>query len=198
MKRIISLLLFAVLIFTFCACENSNFSVDETFNSSVIEGLSYPGDLSIILNGKKLDVYTMHYYYDDEYAAVPLHAFLFSIGAEYADSPLNTYESSCYSFAGKRFVFVPNVHLFMLEDDYKAFLKQLEEDGKSLTRATARDSGLLPISKSEIYPNGDDSIERAEILVHYETLMNALIESGIDITIEYDFEALAINVTLNE
>ena len=190
MKRIISLLLFAVLIVAFCACE--------TLNSSGDEILNYSGDLRIVLNGKELDVYTMHYYYDEEYAAVPLSAFLKSIGAEYADSPLNTYESRCYSFIGKRFVFVPNVHLFMLEDDYNVFLEQLEEDGKSLTRATARDSGLLPISKSEIYPNGDDSIERAEILVHYETLMNALIESGIDITIEYDFEALAINVTLNE
>ena len=190
MKRIISLLLFAVLIVAFCACE--------TLTSPGDEILNFSGDLRIILNGKVLDAYTMHYYYDDEYAAVPLKAFLFSIGAEYADSPLNTYESSCYSFAGKRFVFVPNVHLFMLEDDYKMFLEQLEDEGKSLSRETTRNCGLLPISKSEIYPNGDDSIERAEILVHYETLMNALIESGIDITIEYDFEALAINVTLNE
>lgn len=190
MKRIISSLLIVVLLVTFCACENLNSSGDENLNFS--------GELRIILNGKKLDVYTMHYYYDEEYAAVPLSAFLHSIGAEYADSPLNTYESSCYSFMGERFVFVPNVHLFMLEDDYLAFLEQLEEDGKSLTRETARDSGLLPISKSEIYPNGDDSIERTDMLVHYETLMKALIECGIDITIDYDYTTLSINVTLNE
>ena len=120
-----------------------------------------------------------------------------SIGAEYADSPLNEYGIQCYSFMGKQYIVVPDMHLFMLEDDYIAFLEKLEEEGKELSRETTEDCGLLPKNEDNISWVTDATIlYSAEMLVDHISLMNALRESGIDITIEYDCSKRSITVTL--
>ena len=151
----------------------------------------------LVLNGEELDVYTLHYEITEEYAKIPLTAFLHSIGAEYASSPLNTYGTQSYSFMGKRYVVVPNLHLFMLEDDYKVFVQKLENENKELSQETTADCGLLP-KKNSIIPEVSNGtvLESAEIWVDHISLMNALIKSGIDITIEYDYSAQSVNVTL--
>ena len=181
MKRIFSLLLLVVLVIVLSACA--------TWNSS--------GDLEIILNGKKLDVYTMHYGIHEEYASFPLTAFLRSIGAEYADPPENNgYNTECYSLMGKRYVIIDAAHLFILEADYYALIDQLGQEGKCISGFSYDDLsnyGLLPFSESKIYSDGTYG---GAFLTDHVTLMNALIESGIDITIEYDYLKMVLDVIL--
>ena len=87
----------------------------------------------------------------------------------------------------------------MFEEDYKAFLKELDDTGKELSKETASERGLLPKNQSKVLLNTDETnIEYAGIWSDHESLMNALRESGIDITIEYDYEARTITVTLPE
>ena len=93
MKHITALLLSFMLLFTLAACTPA------------------PGENSadapiLVLNGEVLDVYTMHYDVREEYAVVPLEAFLHSIGADYAESSFNKYGIQCYSFMGKRYIMV--------------------------------------------------------------------------------------------
>lgn len=181
MKKITALLLAAVLLLALAAC------------TPPVPGENFPDAPILILNGEALDVYTSHYKVTEAYAAIPLTAFLQSIGAEYADSPLNEYRIQCYSFMGKRYIVVADMHLFMLENDYHAFVNKLSEEGKELSRETAADCGLLPKNESKVTI---DALELAEIWVDHVSLMNALIESGIDITIEYDYSTRTIVVTL--
>lgn len=144
-----------------------------------------------------MDVYTSHYYVTEEYAVIPLEAFLQSIGADYADSSLNEYGIQCYSFMGKRYIVVPDMHLFMLEDDYTAFLEKLDKEGKVLSRKTTEDYGLLPKNESRVSRDTNGTIlYQAEMWVDHISLMNVLKESGIEITIEYDYSNRTITVTL--
>lgn len=107
MKRIVSFLIIAIYIIMLSACSDGYGS----------------GALKIILNGEELDVYTMHYGIGEEYAVMPLDAFLLSLGAEYADPPENNgYNTACYSLAGKRYLVVSAAQLFMLESDYYALI----------------------------------------------------------------------------
>ena len=154
-------------------------------------------DVKLILNGEKLDVYTTHYFVSDEFVEIPLGAFLHSVGAEYADSPLNEYGSYCYSFMSKRYVIIRDLHLFMLEEDYWELLSRWEADGKELTRETATDMGLLPRNESKVLADKDETnVASSGIWVDHVSLMNALRESGIDITIVYDHSANTLTVTL--
>ena len=82
--------------------------------------------------------------------------------------------------------------------DYKAFLKELDDAGKELSKETAAERGLLPKDESKVLLNAKETIEYGEIWSDHDSLMNALRESGIDITIEYDYEARTITVTLPE
>ena len=147
------------------------------------------------LNGKRLRVYTSHYSLDEEYVFIPLSAFLRSIGAEYADSPLNEYGTQCYSFMGNRYVINGNMHLFMLEKDYMALQKELEDANEKLSRQTAADRGLLPKNES-IFPENPNVTYWGEIWTDNISLMNALRESGIDVTIDYKYSSRTISVTL--
>ena len=115
MKQITALLLFFMLLFTLAACAPA-------------PGENSANAPSLVLNGEVLDVYTMHYDVREEYAVVPLEAFLHSIGADYAESSFNKYGIQCYSFMGKRYIVAADMHLFMLEDDYRAFLKKLNNE----------------------------------------------------------------------
>jgi hypothetical protein len=148
-------------------------------------GENFPDAPTIILNGIELDVYTSHYRLYEDYVEVPLKAFLTSIGAEYAESPLNEYHIQCYSLKNRRFIVNWDMDLFMLEEDYLALLQKLEGTGLELTKEIASNHGLLPSI------SGVDSMWPDHI-----SLMNALHKSGIDITIEYDYEARTITVTL--
>lgn len=186
-----------VLLIAFSSCTNQKNDLEN--NAPSIVWGNHPNAPTLILNGKQLDVYTSHYNVTEEYASIPLSAFLQSLGAEYADSPLNEYGVQCYSFMGNRYIINGRMHLFMFEDDYKAFLKELDDTGKELSKGTASERGLLPKNQSKVLLNTDETnIEYAEIWSDHESLMNALRESGIDITIEYDFETRAITVTLKE
>ena len=186
-----------VLLIAFSSCTNQKNDLEN--NAPSIVWGNHPNAPTLILNGKQLDVYTSHYNVTEEYASIPLSAFLQSLGAEYADSPLNEYGVQCYSFMGNRYIINGRMHLFMFEDDYKAFLKELDDTGKELSKETASERGLLPKNQSKVLLNTDETnIEYAEIWSDHESLMNALRESGIDITIECDFETRAITVTLKE
>ncbi len=189
MKQIIALLLVATLVLSLTACTNRlpAYGVGDNF----------PDAPKLILNGEVLDVYTSHYHVTEECVGIPLEAFLKSIGADYADSELNEYGVQCYSLMGKRYIVVPDMHLFMLEDDYVAFLEKLDEEGKELSRKTTEDCGLLPKSESSVSWDMNGTAEYATAMyVDHISLMNAFRESGIDITIEYDYSNRTITVTL--
>lgn|GEM_PF-3355762 len=186
-----------VLLIAFSSCTNQKNDLEN--NAPLVDGDNTPNAPTLILNGKQLDVYTSHYNVTEEYASIPLSAFLRSLGAEYADSPLNEYGVQCYSFMGNRYIINGRMHLFMFEDDYKAFLKELDDTGKELSKETASERGLLPKNQSKVLLNTDETnIEYAEIWSDHESLMNALRKSEIDITIEYDYEARTISVILTE
>ena len=201
MKRILALLLAVLMLFTFAACTDKDLDSDKNSDKDsekiYIAGGNFHNAPTLILNGEKLDVYTSHYHITEEYAAIPLSTFLMSIGATYADSPLNEYGTQCYSFMGKRYVIVGEMHLFMAENDYTAFLKELDKDNKKLSRKTAADRGLLPRNKNKyLLENKEEAEGWAEIWIDHVSLMKALRESGIDITIEYDYHNRTISVTL--
>ncbi len=195
MKKVITILLSTTMLLLCVACTSQEPGLEQ--NISPAPGGNLPDAPTLILNGKELDVYTSHYDITEEYAFIPLTAFLKSIGAEYADSPLNKYGTQCYSFAGKQYVVVPDMHLFILENDYNKLIKELDAEGKTLSKETVEDKGLLPKSESKFpgFTNGT-VIEWAVILTDHISLENALIESGVDINIEYDYETRTITVTL--
>ncbi len=196
-EKTLSAMVLIVLLISFTSCISSKIDVQQNDSDGV--GENFSNAPTLILNGKKLEVYTSHYNVTEEYVSIPLSAFLQSLGAEYADSPLNEYGVQCYSFMGKRYIINGNMHLFMIEDDYKSFLKELDNEGKELSKETASVRGLLPKNQSKILLNTDETnIEYAEIWSDNDSLMNALRESGIDITIEYDYEARTIIVSLPE
>ncbi len=178
-RRWAALLLVAAMLFALTACA----------------GGWDPDAPKLKLNGKRLRVYTSHYSLHEEYVFIPLSAFLMSVGAEYADSPLNEYETKCISFMGNRYVIHANMHLFMLEKDYMALLKELEDANKKLSRQTVADRGLLPKNES-IFPENPNVTYWGEIWTDNISLMNALRESGIDITIDYEYSSRTISVTL--
>ena len=195
MKRIMVLLFAAILLLALTACTNKGSDTDQTIAPVVSE--NFPDAPKLILNGKILDVYTSHYYVTEEYVGIPLQAFLQSIGADYADSSRNEYGIQCYSFMDKRYMVVSDMHLFMLEDDYIAFFEKLDEEGKKLSRETTENCGLLPKSKSNVsWDSNGTVLYRSEMWVDHISLMNALRESGIDITIKYDYSNRTITVTL--
>jgi len=147
----------------------------------------------IILNGKELDVYTSHYFWKDDYLEIPLSAFLKSLGADYADSPYTDYEIECYYFCGKQYIICGKYHLFMLEEDYTDFIGSVN----TLTSENTAEVGLLPRNKNICWINRDDSVvEWGEIWIDHISLMKALQESGISISIVLDKTANTITVTL--
>ena len=197
MKKLVVFILATVMLVAFASCTNQKNDLEN--NAPLVVGENFPNAPTLILNGKEMDVYTSHYNVTEEYASIPLSAFLQSLGAECSDSPLNEYGVQCYTFMGKRYIINANMHLFMIEDDYKSFLKQLDKEGKKLSEETASVRGLLPKNQSKVLLNTDETnIEYAGIWSDNDSLMNALRESGIDITIEYDYEARTITVALPE
>ena len=192
MKKIYILLFFVLLLFSFASCANSGVKSDS--DAPFPAGGNFDTAPKLILNGNELDVYTSHYYLEKDRVFIPLDAFLMSLGAEIADSPLNTYGTTVYSFMGKNYVDVGSLHLFMLEDDYIKLTEDFSEENKALTAEAVKNIGLLPKSDSE-FTLPDDAIAH-EIWTDHTSLMDALRKSGIEITIEYDYENRSINVTL--
>ena len=181
MKRMLSLFLIVIFIIIMSGCSDGCGS----------------GTLKIVLNGEELDVYTMHYGIFEEFVSIPLDAFLLSLGAERLDPPENNgYNTERYSLAGNWYVFVPSLHLFILEADYYALIDRLKGEGKQLSQLSSMDAsayGLLPLSESKFYVNESN---RVVYITDHITLMNALKESGIDITIEYDYSKKILDVIL--
>ena len=180
-RRFIPALLSAMLLLTLTACTGGN----------------SPDAPHLVLNGKRLHVYTSHYFVKEDYIEIPLQAFLTSIGAEYADSSLNAYGITCYSFMGKRYIVDEFAHLFMLEDDYVALAEELNKDGKQLSRKNAAGRDLFSENENELSISANES-GKAEIWADHVSLMNALRKSGVDITIDFDSSTRTITVDLPE
>ena len=182
LRRCFAVFLFGVLLLSLSSCAGGN-----TFDAP-----------RIVLNGKKLHgVYTSHYSVKEDCVVIPLSAFLLSIGAEYADSPLNAYHVTCYSFMGKRYVLDDDARLFMLEDDYVTLSNELDAEGKELTRKNA--------AGRDLFSENDDAISIptneatwSTVYVDHVSLMNALRKSGIDITIQFDYSKRKIIVDCPE
>ena len=189
MKKIVVVLFSLILLITLFLCTYER----PFFLKFSDQKINLSDEMKIYLNDRPLDVYTMHYGIEEEYAVIPLNAFLKSIGAEYADSTLNTYETECFVLMGEHYVVYSDKHLFMLEEDYLSLLDELDCMYLQLSQEDVSDRGLLPLSESKIYSN---NIHGGAFLTDHVTLMNALIESGIDITIEYDYSKRILNVTL--
>lgn len=204
MRSIAFVLIAAMVLLPFSACTEKtpeqNYDPVDHAGSDVTYAPdpNDPDAPTLILNGEMLDVYTSHYELTEERAVIPLHAFLQAIGAKYADSPINAYGKQCYSFMGKRLVMVPDMHLFMPENDYLDFLQELEEEGKQLSRETAANRGLLPQSSCWECERSSYRYETvigwSDIMVDHISLMNALIDCGINITIEYNYSTRTITV----
>jgi hypothetical protein len=91
---------------------------------------------------------------------------------------------------------IDTAHLFVLEADYYSLIDQLEQVGKCISQLSfdeLSNYGLLPLSESKVYLSESRS---GPLLTDHVTLMNALRESGIDITIEYDYSKMILDVTL--
>lgn len=192
MKRIAILLFSVLFLFSLASCANSGVKSDS--DAPLPAGENFDNVPELILNGNSLDVYTSHYYLEKDRVFIPLDAFLKSLGAEFADSPLNTSETEVYSFMEKNYVVADSLHLFMLEDDYIKLTEDFLEENKALTAEAVKNTGLLPKSSSKFSP--PESWLEYGIWSDHISLMNALKNSGIDITIEYDYENRTIDVTL--
>ncbi len=214
MKKIIAVLLLSVLSFGLFGCVSEETLDDNTtvadlnsvFETTVSHtenimatDVIYKYEPIVILNGKELDTYTLSYRVAQDHAVIPATAFLKALGGEYADSPLNKYGRQCYTFMGKRYLEIPDMHLFILEEDYEDLRKELEEEGVPFSRDGVADRGLLPRNENKAVLNMDETvIEWGEIFVDHFSLMKALNESGIEITIEHDYENNTIIVTFPE
>jgi len=81
----------------------------------------------------------------------------------------------------------------MLEEDYTDFIGSVN----TLTSENTAEVGLLPRNKNICWINRDDSVvEWGEIWIDHISLMKALQESGISISIVLDKTANTITVTL--
>ena len=136
----------------------------------------------LFLNGEELDVYTEHYLMSETDTWISVGAFLTSIGATMIPYPYP--KVACYEFLGVTFVIDRESHLFMLEEDYAALVKQLEQDGKEVSKYTTKGQSLL------------QSFDGAR--AEYKELERVLNECGIEITIECDYEAKSIYVTCDQ
>lgn len=211
MKKIIAVLLISVLSFGLFGCESEE-SMDNTsgmdLNSIFETNVSHTEDIMatdviykyepiVFLNGKELDTYTLSYRVAQDHAVIPVTAFLMALGGDYADSPLNKYGRQCYTFMGKRYLAIPDMHLFILEEDYEDLRNELEEAGIPFSRDGVAGMGLLPRKSNKAVLNMDETvIEWGEIFVDHFSLVNALKECGVEITIEHDYENNTINVIM--
>ncbi len=205
MKRIIMVLFVAILLFILAACNGSvgaektdapDTQITTVSDTLPPDGGNVPSAPTLILNGEVLDVYTSHYSITEKGAQIPLTAFLESVGAEFTDSPYNAYHTQCYSLKGKKYVVADDLHLFMLEEDYRALLDELKRDGKSLSIENTADRGLLPKSKRGISTNASAIEPSSAIWTDHVSLANALKASGVDITIDCDPSLRTVTVTM--
>lgn len=174
MKRLFALVLCAILLLAAVGC-NAGGGLGPAF----------------ILNGETLNVYTLHYFIKDEYASVPLIAFLQSIGADYADSPYNAYQVQCYDIRGVSYIYDGTLKVFALTDQYDNVMETLKAQGKTPTKADFRTIDLFA-------QEGYETDMQAEAWVDHHVLEHILQKTGLDITIEIDRDANAIRVEMPE
>ena len=130
----------------------------------------------LFLNGEELKVYTEHYLMTETDTNIPVEAFLSSIGATQINYP----KVACDELLGVAFVTDRDSQLFMLEEDYAALVKRLQQEGKELSKYTTKGQSLL---------QSFDGV-RAE----YKDLERVLNECGIEITIDCNYQAKSIYV----
>lgn len=183
MNKVIKRLLCLLVIVLLAGCNNPNFETGK--------------GPRLIVNGKELDVYTEHYTVTENYAIIPVEAFMDSLGAESEkDSPYNTYRRSCVLFMGQRYVIDEENHLFMTEYDYSNLLQKLNQEGKELSKYTTKGEGLLSGEEYTLdNPKYPYYLSWNGLFVDHQTLMKAFQESGISILIDFDYDSQMIIVT---
>ena len=155
----------------------------------------------LYLNGKELNVYTEHYFIEDEETFIPLHAFLLSVGAVYADSPYTKYQVQSYELCGIRFIVDEVTQVFALEREYDAAIQELKaKPGNPVTHANLQKVDLFsPVRNENTMINGKKAVYWGPgAVVDHRTLETALREAGLTIEISVDSEKNAIYVELTD
>ncbi|MBR0437336.1 MAG: hypothetical protein IJK12_08855 [Clostridia bacterium] len=144
---------------------------------------------AFILNGKERNVYTSHYFIEDEETSIPLNAFLASVGAVAVDSPYNRYMVQCYEIQGIRYIYDWESQVFALEEPYDEIVQKQKAEGRTPTEADFREIDLFA-------QEGYEPEMQAETWLDHRILERVLRKMGLDISIEIDREANAIRVEL--
>lgn len=155
----------------------------------------------LYLNGKELNVYTEHYFIEDEITYIPLDAFLASVGAVYADSPYTKYQVQSYELCGIRFIVDEVTQVFALEREYDAAIQELKaKPGNPVTHANLQKVDLFsPVRNENTMINGKKAVYWGPgAVVDHRTLETALREAGLTIEISVDSEKNAIYVELTD
>lgn len=147
----------------------------------------------LIVNGNELDVYTTHYSWHEKQVYVPLNAFLLSLGADdvksiYVYSPA----ISCIELMGNRFIIDANCQLFMLENDYASLVKELQNEGKKMSKYYTKGKGLID---SHSFSNSAESVE---LWADIKAVEKALMDCGLEIKIDADTNTKTIRVKVEE
>ena len=193
MKRLFALVLCAILLLAAVGCGQKQTTGEELTTSSD-EPIAFSGtefEPALILNGKKLNVYTQHYSIRENDTGIPLEAFIASIGGYFADSPYNAYQVQCYELNGIRYMIDNNNRIFALAEQYDELVRKLEtEPGNHVTHGTLKEINLFPDDEGTL------SWGEGSAWVGHRALENALRKSGQDITIDVDYEAYVIRVEM--
>ncbi len=147
------------------------------------------GGPAFFLNGKERNVYTSHYFIEDEETSIPLNAFLATVGAVAVDSPYNRYMVQCYEIQGIRYIYDWESQVFALEEPYDEIVQKLKAKGRTPTEADFREIDLFA-------QEGYEPEMQAETWLDHRILERVLRKMGLDISIEIDREANAIRVEL--
>ena len=149
------------------------------------------GGPAFFLNGKERNIYTSHYFIEDEETSIPLNAFLASVGAVAVDSPYNRYMVQCYEIQGIRYIYDWESQVFALEEPYDEIVQKLKAEGRTPTEADFREIDLFA-------QEGYEPEMQAETWLDHRILERVLRKMGLDISIEIDREANAIRVEMRE
>jgi hypothetical protein len=204
-KRIIFLLAVLLLGCSMGGTEKQSEATEQPAEQQPLEsepeaGGSFWGP-KLYLNGKELNVYTEHYFIEDEITYIPLDAFLASVGAVFTDSPYTKYQVQSYELCGIRFIVDEVTQVFALEREYDAAMQELKaKPGNPVTHANLQKVDLFsPVRNENTMINGKKAVYWGPgAVVDHRTLETALQEAGLTIEISVDSEKNAIYVELTD
>ena len=164
-KRIIILLLAVLLLgCSMGGTEKQSEATEQPAEQQPLEsepeaGGSFWGP-KLYLNGKELNVYTEHYFIEDEITYIPLDAFLASVGAVFTDSPYTKYQVQSYELCGIRFIVDEVTQVFALEREYDAAIQELKaKPGNPVTHANLQKVDLFsPVRNENTMINGKKAV----------------------------------------